>query len=423
VVLRDNSQFGAYQVAVQDVRGDGLLSRPAVLRPAGLEATLSDSYNRRPLLMKDSGTIHGITFGATREAGEPNHAGAPGGKSVWLAWRAPASGIVTFDTMGSGFDTLLAAYLGSSLANLSPVASDDDSAGSLWSRIRFNVTGQTEYALALDGLAGADGFFVVNWSFAPYPPLSTLPLIDEHPQDRVVDTNKLGRTTFSVIAHGMPPETNLTYQWFFNGTPIDKGFGGDLPTLAVGESAQSPPLEVGEYWVEVKNQLFTVRSRPASLQFSTEPQLRFFSKLLTDPFCSAGSSDATNCCGAGVVASLTKPAKPQDLLSAASGSLTGSLTGGGSGGTRSYWLWLTNGFTCQNTVTLTATVKNSLGVAKPLTMDLYTLTGITPLKEVSGTSPKSFSYTFAAGTLYVIGIGYDNANFVVTLSYSGSACP
>jgi hypothetical protein len=330
---------------------------------------------------------------------------------------------VTFDTIGSGFDTLLGAYLGSSLANLSPVASDDDSAGSLCSRIQFNVTGQTEYAIAIDGLAGADGFFVVNWFFVPYPTLTPLPLIDEQPQDRIIDTNKVANTSFGVTARAVPPGTNLTYQWFFNGTRIDKTFGGDLQTLLVGGPAPSAPLLVGEYYVEVNNQFFTVRSRPVSLQFSTEPQLRFVSKLLTDPFCSAGASDATNCCGAGFVAPLTKPTEPRNLLSAASGSLTGSLTGGGSGGTRSYWLWLTNGFTCQNTVTLTATVKNSLGVAKPLTMDLYTLTGVTPLKEVSGTSPKSFSYTFAANTLYVIGIGYDNSSFIVTLSYSGSACP
>ncbi|HWN94819.1 MAG TPA: lamin tail domain-containing protein, partial [Methylomirabilota bacterium] len=43
--------------------------------------------------------------GATKEQGEPNHyAPNSGGRSVWLSWIAPGSGVVTIDLVGSSYD-------------------------------------------------------------------------------------------------------------------------------------------------------------------------------------------------------------------------------------------------------------------------------------------------------------------------------
>ena len=47
---------------------------------------------------------------ASKEPGEPNHAGNAGGHSVWWSWMAPAIGIVSINTTGSSFETLLAVY-------------------------------------------------------------------------------------------------------------------------------------------------------------------------------------------------------------------------------------------------------------------------------------------------------------------------
>src|SRR5439155_11927 len=59
-----------------------------------------------------NGSVTGSTRSATKETGEPNHAGNSGGHSIWYCWTAPDSGSVTFDTIGSNFDTLLAVYTG-----------------------------------------------------------------------------------------------------------------------------------------------------------------------------------------------------------------------------------------------------------------------------------------------------------------------
>src|SRR5207249_1437574 len=59
-------------------------------------------------------TVNAHNQNATKELGEPNHAGNSGGHSVWWQWKSPVTATVTLDTIGSSFDTLLAVYTGTS---------------------------------------------------------------------------------------------------------------------------------------------------------------------------------------------------------------------------------------------------------------------------------------------------------------------
>jgi hypothetical protein len=118
-------------------------------------STISGSYGSRG--------GHNIT--ATKEPGEPNHAGDPGGASIWYCWTAPTNTPVTFDTIGSTFDTLLAVYTGSSVSALSVVASNDDivSGQDVQSSLTFTPVKGTTYHIAIDGWGGATGVSVLNW--------------------------------------------------------------------------------------------------------------------------------------------------------------------------------------------------------------------------------------------------------------------
>jgi hypothetical protein len=87
---------------------------------------------------------------ATKESGEPNHAGNAGGASVWFTWTAPDADPVTIDTCGSNFDTLLAVYTGSAVGSLTPVANDDDRCAP-GSEVSFTPAGGTTYRIAVDG--------------------------------------------------------------------------------------------------------------------------------------------------------------------------------------------------------------------------------------------------------------------------------
>jgi hypothetical protein len=106
---------------------------------------------------------------ATREHGEPDHAGRPGGRSVWYRWRPPRRGWYSFDTAGSDFDTLLAIYVGYDLARLQVVGENDDVAYfDRTSRVVFRAETTDDYAIAVDGYKGQSGALVLRWSRASW---------------------------------------------------------------------------------------------------------------------------------------------------------------------------------------------------------------------------------------------------------------
>jgi hypothetical protein len=123
------------------------------------------------------------TANATKEQGEPAHAGNPGGASVWYRWTAPADGQWRFYTSGSAFNTLLGVYTGSDVAALAPVGSSDDvSAADQTSSVTVLAREGTEYRIAVDGFRGATGFaasgnFNLYWELVGPDP--TLPPNDD----------------------------------------------------------------------------------------------------------------------------------------------------------------------------------------------------------------------------------------------------
>ena len=131
----------------------------------------SDGFLARSAISGISGRATGSNVGATKESGEPDHAGNAGGASLWWSWTAPATGMVTFDTRGSDFDTLLAVYTGGSVGALAVVASNDDApdSGVLQSEASFTARQGVVYHIAVDGYSGRSGSIVLNWSQAVDP--------------------------------------------------------------------------------------------------------------------------------------------------------------------------------------------------------------------------------------------------------------
>jgi hypothetical protein len=94
----------------------------------------------------------GYNWNATKEPGEPDHAGDPGGASVWYSWTAPESGEATIG-YGVGGPGLLAVYTGSALDELTPVASTSE-----WlAGVHIPVVGGTRYMIAVDGKRSEPG--------------------------------------------------------------------------------------------------------------------------------------------------------------------------------------------------------------------------------------------------------------------------
>lgn len=96
--------------------------------------------------------------------------------SVWYVWTAPASGAVTFDTIGSGFDTVLAVYTttNNTICSATQIAGNDNyKANTLNSRVVFTVTAGKQYYVSVNGNPGAApndaGSFVLNWYLTTVP--------------------------------------------------------------------------------------------------------------------------------------------------------------------------------------------------------------------------------------------------------------
>jgi PASTA domain len=126
----------------------------------------NDNFAAASELSGRTATVLAVNKDATKETGEPNHAGKVGGASVWYRWTAPGSGMATLSTCDSSFDTLLAAYTGDSLATLHEVQSNDDSCG-VKSSISFQAEEGVTYRIAIDGTGGAVGEFVLDLRLAP----------------------------------------------------------------------------------------------------------------------------------------------------------------------------------------------------------------------------------------------------------------
>lgn len=94
----------------------------------------------------------GYNWGATKEAGEPEHAGDPGGASVWFSWTAPESGQASIN-FGVGRSGLLAIYTGTMLDELNPVASSSTS----YPHVQIPVVGGTRFMIAVDGARSETG--------------------------------------------------------------------------------------------------------------------------------------------------------------------------------------------------------------------------------------------------------------------------
>ena len=115
-----------------------------------------------------TGLLEGSNVSATRESGEPTHAGGSGGKSVWWRFTPTSSGTVTLWTEGSTFDTLLGVYTGSTVGLLGAVAAnDDDDDGGLSSLVTFQVTSGVTYHVAVDGYHAGTGSVALHFTWTP----------------------------------------------------------------------------------------------------------------------------------------------------------------------------------------------------------------------------------------------------------------
>ena len=176
VVIRDDDSGGnltsqasfnatagtTYSFAVDGYAGAAGNLALSLALASGATGPANDNFAGATVIAGAAASLTGSTAGASRESGEPAHAGIPAARSVWFRWVAPSAGPVTLSTAGSAFDTVLAVYTGSAVGALASIASNDDGGTNATSLLTFNATAGTTYAFAIDGYDGDSGSYALS---------------------------------------------------------------------------------------------------------------------------------------------------------------------------------------------------------------------------------------------------------------------
>lgn len=162
----------------------------------------------------------GVTTNATIQADESLPCGM-GGKTVWYAFTPSVNGTVIVDTVGSGFDTVLAAYMS---ANSTPFTCNDDWSG-LQSRIVIEAVEGLTYHIQLGSFgSGAGGPFEIHASDpANVPPSEVdLSVSNVRAEGRMLDGDVV---SFRANLRNLGNGTGTTWfatEWYIDGQPVKR---------------------------------------------------------------------------------------------------------------------------------------------------------------------------------------------------------
>ena len=151
------------------LRGERLLLPPPPPPPPPSPSPGND-------LLADAVLIEALPFGDAQstdgagvEPGEPQPCGQIGA-TVWYRFAPEGSTMLRVDTEGSDFDTVLAVYTGGAVDDLTVVGCNDDTDGTVQSRIVYEPTPGTTYWIQAGGFDGQAGELFINVDTAPGPP-------------------------------------------------------------------------------------------------------------------------------------------------------------------------------------------------------------------------------------------------------------
>lgn len=128
----------------------------------------NDDFSERAVLSGQNVRVRSSNTGATLETGEPAHAGISSASSLWWEWTAPVSGTTVLSTSGSGFNTLLGVYTGTSVSGLTTVASNDDASTSdTASKLSFTAAAGVSYKVAVASKGSSTGLIDLTIAMLP----------------------------------------------------------------------------------------------------------------------------------------------------------------------------------------------------------------------------------------------------------------
>jgi hypothetical protein len=197
-----------------------LLALPAAAN-AWFEDDFADAYSSPPAgTSSDWVEYFGADLAsATKEPGEPDHAGYPGGHSVWLSWKMYHDQVVEAHACGKSVEELVAVYTGTAVDQLTEVASNAEGNSNGCTVVRFEAKAGTTYRIAVDAKAdpGSISFFMRR--LPPNDDFADAVVLDEFPTAEGVDP-RIATTESGEPDHPANGEGNsVWYRW----TPVKSG--------------------------------------------------------------------------------------------------------------------------------------------------------------------------------------------------------
>lgn len=229
---------GDYRATVWNADDATATRRTVVVVTGATVPPPSNDFADRPSYDAPIGVAQGNNANASAEQGERILPG--GGKTMWFEFIAPESGIITFNSRGSSFDTTLRLFRGTALRELRPITLDDDRGGFYTSLLRFNVVRGEAYQIQLDGFSQqgrGGGPFTVSWNLKVTP--DTIPVVITNPERQAVKEGE--RAVFKIELEN----PNNRIQWLRNGVEIP---GATDPVLFIPIARRE---DVGRYSARV----------------------------------------------------------------------------------------------------------------------------------------------------------------------------
>lgn len=429
-----------YQIAVDGYSSSvGNISLSLTAALGGGSPPPNDNFASRTALSGATNSVSGATDNATKESGEPNHAGNPGGRSAWWSWTAPSDGSYTLDTFGSAFDTLLAVYTGSAVNALTAVASNDNSGGTLQSRVTFTAVGGTTYQIAVDGFGGSFGRVQLSFS----QPVVVAPPPNDGFANRLTltgtNTSSVATNTAATKETGEPNHAgnsggrSVWWTWTApsNGSVTLTTAGSTFNTLLAVYTGST----VGSLTAIASNNNDPGGGLTSRVAFSVVSGQTYQIAVdgNNDGLGAASGTALVNLAFNNSVLPLNDNFSSRVALTGATNDVTGSNLGAtretgepvhaGAGGGRSVW-W---SWTAPATASVTI---RTLGSSFDTVLAIYTGISVTALTQIAanddsgGTLQSSVTFTATAGTVYQIAVdGLSSASGNIALSIQQTPPP
>ena len=396
--------------------------------------SFSSAYLATALQLGEAAEFNQLTNAATTEAGEPTTFVCGSvtrtiGKTVWYAIALPSFSAMTtnnvqIDTIGSGFDTILAVYTGSTVGGLTQVACNDDTGG-LQSQVQINAASGTRYYVQVGGYNGASGSLVVNFSYLP-PQNDTFASVG-----RILNIPVLfGEPTYGATTDAGEPAPSCAAAsgksvwyalWNTTETPllVTTVYSNFDTVLAVYTSSSNPgPPPVSAPPINTLSQIACSDDSPGSLgstlTFTVAPSTWYYVQMsgysgdwgnlyplflatppTNDNFAQGKVVSAPGPRGVYNVGATTEPGEPT-LLSCGGSSIPIG---------RSVWYRYTPGARAVTINTFTTNFDTVLAVYTSPTASLNNLTQVACNDDAASTLQSQVNFTGTAGTTYYVQVG------------------